>query len=110
MPGICSGSGGWEQGWIIFHDANNNAALDAGEALLMSEPALPGRLRLTGNAQLASDLSYTPSGSASLVSGAFQAGTLTMCVDSEAPMAARQIVISATGRPRTAKVMLDRCI
>ena len=21
----CSGSGGWHQGWILFHDANNNA-------------------------------------------------------------------------------------
>lgn len=108
--GACSTEGGWEQGWIVFEDTNNNAALDPGEALLLSEPALPGRVRLTGNSQLTSYLSYTPNGSANLVSGAFQAGTLTICVASDTPMPARQIVISATGRPRTAKVTLDRCL
>ena len=39
--GACVKSGGWEQGWIIFHDKNNNAVFDVGEPILLSEPALP---------------------------------------------------------------------
>ena len=26
----CADSGGWQQGWIVFHDANDNAAADPG--------------------------------------------------------------------------------
>ena len=36
----CITTGGWEQGWIVFHDANNNAALDAGEAILSRQQAV----------------------------------------------------------------------
>src|SRR4051812_15196908 len=30
----CSAAGGWEQGWIVFHDPNNNARLEAGEEVI----------------------------------------------------------------------------
>lgn len=100
----CSSSGGWQQGWIVFHDANNNAALDAGEALILTRPALPSGLLLTGNGPVSNYISYAPSGAARLVSGAWQFGTLTLCQQSTGQGGARQIVISSTGRVRTVRL------
>lgn len=105
----CTRTGGWEQGWIVFHDANNNAMVDAGESILQREQALASSVRLTGNTFVESYVSYTPLGQTSLTSGAFQAGTLTVCRASEVRSQAKQIVISSTGRVRTQKVSLDRC-
>ena len=106
----CTRTGGWEQGWIVFHDANNNAMVDAGERILVHEPALSGAVKLTGNTFVESYVSYTPLGQTSLTSGAFQAGTLTVCRASEARSQAKQIVISSTGRVRTQKMWVDRCL
>ena len=108
--GSCAESGGWHQGWILFHDANNNAALDAGEVVILTRSGLPEGLRLTGNQPVSRYISYTPEGAAELTSGAFQAGTLTVCEQSPGPASARQIIISRTGRPRTVKTTVDACI
>jgi type IV fimbrial biogenesis protein FimT len=48
----CTTSGGWEQGWIVLHDVNNNAKRDSGEALVSRRPALSPDIRLTGNGSL----------------------------------------------------------
>lgn len=105
----CAVSGGWQQGWLVFHDVNNNAALDAGEAVILSQRGMPDGFRLTGNSHVASYISYTPIGATRTLSGLYQVGTLTVCEASESPVSARQIVISSTGRPRTAKVKLASC-
>jgi type IV fimbrial biogenesis protein FimT len=100
--------GGWHQGWLVFHDANNNAALDAGEAVILQQPAMHEGFRLTGNAPVSRYISYSSTGAAKLVSGAFQAGTLTVCNASD-PSGARKIIVSSTGRPRTVKAVLASC-
>lgn len=105
----CITTGGWEQGWIVFHDANNNASLDAGEAVLSRNQALPQPIRLTGNGPMISYVSYTSMGTTRYASGAFQAGTLTVCPESAARVEARQIVISSAGRPRTVKTRVAHC-
>ena len=105
----CITSGGWEQGWIVFHDANNNAALDAGEDLVSREQALPQPIRLTGNDPVVSYVSYTPMGRTNYTSGGFQAGTLTVCTQSATSVAAREIKISISGRPRTLKTTVAQC-
>lgn len=105
----CVASGGWDQGWVVFHDANNNAVLDAGETVILARKAFPAGFILTGNEPVMKYISYTPGGATKLISGAFQAGTLTFCNESEAPGAARQVIISSTGRPRTVKVVLASC-
>jgi len=97
----CAQGGGWEQGWIVFHDGNNNAALDAGELLLQQQGALASGFRLSGNQPVANYVSYSTSGSAKLVSGAFQAGTFTLCPLRGSGADVRKIVLSGTGRPRT---------
>ena len=106
----CTTSGGWEQGWLVFHDANNNARRDAGEALLQSQEALSGGIRLKGNQPLASYVSYTSEGTTSYASGAFQAGTFTLCHPSAGKTEARQIIIASSGRPRVQKVTINSCV
>lgn len=105
----CTRSGGWEQGWIMFHDANNNATVDAGERILQREPVRGGRLRMRGNNLVDDYISYTPLGHTSLTSGAFQAGTLTVCHASASKAKARQIVIASGGRPRVQQATLTQC-
>jgi type IV fimbrial biogenesis protein FimT len=105
----CAGSGGWHQGWIVFHDANNNAARDAAESVILRQPAMPEGFLLTGNTSVSRYISYSPTGSARMISGAFQAGTLTACRESPARSDARQVIISSTGRPRTVKKVLASC-
>jgi len=105
----CITTGGWEQGWIVFHDANNNGKRDVGEVLLLQQQALPSSVRLSGNSPFVNYVSYTAIGTTSYVSGAFQAGTLTACSESATQGDARQIVISSAGRPRTVKTSVEHC-
>ena len=105
----CTHNGGWEQGWILFHDANNNAVLDAGETVIHRQGPVPAGVRLTGNLPVAHYVSYTPSGAAKLPSGAFQAGTFTVCLASASGADVRQIVLSSTGRARMQKGRASDC-
>jgi len=105
----CITTGGWEQGWIVFHDVNNNGRRDVGEALLLQQQALPASIRLSGNSPVANYVSYTSLGVTSYTSGAFQAGTLTICNESATSGDARQIVISSAGRPRSVKTLVAQC-
>lgn len=105
----CASSGGWEQGWFVFHDANNNSALDSGEAVIDRAEPLSPSLRLTGNLNVASYVSFVSTGGTKLVSGAFQAGTLTLCRQSASGGGARQIILNAAGRPRIQKVTVATC-
>lgn len=97
----CTAVGGWEQGWLVFHDQNNNGQVDTGEWIVQHRAGtLPG-VRLRGNGPVASYVSYTPTGVPRMVSGAFQAGTLTVCPQSpDASATVRRIIIGAPGRPR----------
>lgn len=102
-------NGGWHQGWVVFHDANNNVSLDAGEQAVLIQPSLPTGLWVTSKGSTAGYISYAPSGETRQISGAWQAGTLTLCNESGPLDAARQVIISRTGRPRTARVALASC-
>lgn len=90
---------GWNNGWTVFVDENGNGAVDTSEAILRQFPALPGNLRLSGNQPVGSYVRYMPDGQARLLSGAFQAGTLTLChTDNTAPGV--QLILSIGGRVR----------
>ena len=105
----CAYSGGWQQGWMVFDDTNNNASLDDGETLLRRGPALDEGFVMTGNGPVATYVSYTPLGLTKKTSGAFQAGTFTLCRSAANGEEARQIVISITGRPRVDKTTTTSC-
>lgn len=105
----CSRGGGWEQGWIVFHDANNNAAREPREAIIRRSEGGLERFRIVGNETVARYVSFSPFGGTRLTSGAFQAGTITLCRESTGPAEGRQLVINAVGRPRIHKVTLPDC-
>ncbi|KAF0098756.1 MAG: type IV fimbrial bioproteinis protein FimT [bacterium] len=105
----CTANGRWDQGWIVFHDVNNNALADGGEEILRVYEVLPADLALSGNLPVANYVSYGALGASRLTSGAFQAGTLTLCRLSTGGGEARQIVISMTGRPRVQQVNVAAC-
>lgn len=105
----CEAGVGWEQGWIVFHDTNNNAERDSDEAILYREVALGASLRLSGNTPVRDYVSYTPYGRTKMSTGAFQAGTFTVCTRRGKSEFARQVVISAGGRARVAKATASKC-
>ena len=106
----CVPAGGWEQGWIVFHDVNNNGTRDAGEAVVMAAGALPDGWRLAGNETVSRYVSFTGHGASELLSGAFQAGTLTLCrASADSAVDARTIVISSVGNPRVQKTRVQSC-
>jgi len=105
----CAASGGWDQGWIVFHDTNANGSREPAEPLLARKDRFSAMLRLTGNLNVARYVSFTPNGAAKLSSGAFQAGTLTICRQSDEPGEARQVILSAVGRPRVQRLRVSSC-
>lgn len=106
----CAEAGGWHQGWILFEDSNNSGLRDAEEPLLQRVDRLPPDLRLTGNGPVDRYVSYDAFGMTRLTSGAFQAGSFTLCRVSAGVIEARQIIVNAGGRPRVQKVLVASCI
>lgn len=96
---VC-GEGGWESGWLLFADTNDNARLDPGEETIREAPAAPHGWRFRGNSPVARYVAYHPLGQTKMVNGAFQAGTLTLCPGSAGGGVAYKIVINSHGRPR----------
>jgi type IV fimbrial biogenesis protein FimT len=105
----CSSDGGWEQGWIVFHDENNSGEVDAGEERINHHGPLEPPLRLVGNQPVASYISYSAIGASKLTGGGFQAGTLTLCRRSATPTPSRLVVLNAVGRPRIQRTTAADC-
>jgi len=103
----CASAGPWTQGWMVFVDTDANAQRESQEQVLQKHEALPAGLTLEGNNRVSRYVSYGLEGRSQTISGAFQAGTLTLCqVDATQ---AWQLVINALGRPRLEKVASDVC-
>lgn len=90
----CSGSN-WENGWLIFADANGNGAFNSADdtAISVGEP-LDGGATMRGSASVASSIRYDSTGAAS------NSGTFTVC-DDRGSAHAHAIAVSGTGRPST---------
>ena len=98
----CDATGTWQQGWLVFVDANDNAQLDAGEALLEVHTAVPTVLSLTVTSTVRTYFSYNAEGRSATANGAFMAGTWRFC--RPGTDAGWQVVSNALGRPRLEKV------
>lgn len=85
-------AGGWEQGWVVFHDADDDGVLDVGETVLLRHHAAPSGFKITGTGALAS-VRFQPTGV-----GATPA-TLTVCRATPSVGGQERVVsISLTGR------------
>lgn len=105
----CASAGDWQQGWVLYEDADNNGLLDPGEPVIARRPALSPWLRLSGNAPVASYVSFDGKGMSRLANGGFQAGTLTLCRVSAVATESRQVILNAVGRPRLQKSTVLGC-
>jgi type IV fimbrial biogenesis protein FimT len=105
----CTSAGGWERGWIVFQDTNNNGNLDEGEQIIQRIEAMPEGWHMAGNQSVAKYVSYMPTGETEMTTGAFQAGVITVCQQSTDKTEARQVVINAVGRPRVQKATVAAC-
>lgn len=95
-PQCATGSaGGWDQGWAIWADADNDDRIGTSEVLVSVRQALGRGVRLSGNGTLANRIAYRSTGAPA----GFNNGTFTLCVEGGA--AKKQIIISAAGRVRT---------
>lgn len=96
----CGSETGWESGWIVFEDGNENGRREEDEPLLQIGEARGGRVAIFGDSSVRSYISYVGSGrTQQLATGAWQAGTLTICSEG----IARKIIINRVGRPRIAR-------
>lgn len=96
---IAANNGQWQQGWRVAIDSNNNGIIEDNEPLLRQMNSLSSGIQLTGNNPVSRMVRYTQHGNTETLSGAFQAGTLTLCYpNSDLPT--RKLVLSATGRFR----------
>jgi type IV fimbrial biogenesis protein FimT len=85
----------------MFVDTNGNGRLEATESIVQRQGALPAFLSLTGNTTVDRYISYGPQGRSQSTTGAFQAGTLTLCGVGQNHV--WRVVINAVGKPRLEK-------
>ncbi len=106
---FCTSAGHWNQGWLVFEDANNNGAREPAERRISVVQGQPAGWTVKGTFSGAHYVSYHPSGWTRLVSGAKQGGTLTVCRTDAGPTEGVQVVISMVGRPRSQRANLPSC-
>lgn len=87
----CTNTGGWEQGWIVYADANNNTLFDTGE-MLSAHDSLSSLMTFRGSTGIANQIIYRPTGDTSLITTA----TLVLC-DDRGFAQGRGILVTITG-------------
>ena len=105
----CTNSGGWQQGWLVFQDSNNNGQLDPGEWVLHRQAALAGRLSATGGTTVRNFVSYAPTGQARQLGGQFLADSILVCPAVAGAIDGYKLFIASTGRVRMAKAEGGDC-
>jgi len=119
----CSGTGRWEDGFIVFQDPNGNAAVDGGERILRINAGASGK-QVTirsddgGTNQIKSVVTFTSRGLPKLINGSSTSGTFRVCdsrgkkmnPDNETTVA-RGVILSVSGRVRTTNTAakIDSC-
>lgn len=104
----CVKTGGWEQGWIVFQDLNNNATVDIADTVLLRQSG-DRMAKITSKTTISNYVSYTGLGVSAHTSGAFQSGTMTVCLPSKFPVELRNIVVSPGGRARVNVLAAGPC-
>ena len=105
----CQSQGHWTQGWIVFEDTDGNALRADAETLIQAHAALPLGLLAIGNSSVVRYVSYAPNSRSLLVSGAPQAGTITMCRASTQSNSAWGLAINFVGNAHLEAATLASC-
>lgn len=96
----CGGTG-WEDGWIMFLDSNNNgtrqtSGVTPAESLLRVVQAQTGGITIRGNNNFVNYISYLSGGASNNI------GAFAICHNSTLA-GSKAIIINSTGRPRLAR-------
>jgi type IV fimbrial biogenesis protein FimT len=87
-------SGGWDDGWIVYIDADNNNSFDAGEEVIRAQQALGGNNTLTATG-IGTQITYDNRGFVNAAS----VGSLQLCDNRSGPHG-KTVRITTTGRVR----------
>jgi len=112
LPRACASSGSkvaWDQGWLVFEDANSNGLWDEGEPLLQQRSRINPQVSATGNSTVSRYVSFGASGRSLSLNGAFQAGTITFCESGAKAREGWLLVVNAVGRARLDKGQIAIC-
>ena len=88
----CTG-GNWEDGWIVYIDADGDDSFTAGEEVIRAQQALEGQNTLTPGGGIGNQVIYDYRGFAGVV------GTFLLCDDRSGPHG-KTVTITNTGRVR----------
>lgn len=99
----CAATGGWEQGWMVFHDINRDGAKGADETRLHKEQSAPTGYKITEtDTKLLLSFQPTSVGSTN--------ATWTICRATPAVATTqRQVDVSATGRASVKRITGSTC-
>lgn len=101
----CATSGGWQQGWILWRDADSDATVDADE-IIQKQQAISPDYRFTGNAY---SVDFLATGGAQITGGGSPV-TLSLCrATPEAGRQERTLSVSFTGRSSVEKTTTGSC-
>ena len=97
---LCAATGGWEAGYVVHTDANRDGNVDAGDAAFRVEGPAKAGITIRGNRPIDDYVSYTSLGTARLLNGALQMGTITVCKPGRRAI---DVVLANSGRARLQK-------
>lgn len=104
----CDANARWQQGWLVFVDANDNGLREADEALIEVHAALPAAVLFDADSTAKAYFSYGSEGRSASTTGAFMAATWRFCRASLPE--GWQVVSNALGKPRIEKYTLPNCL
>lgn len=94
----------WNEGWLLFADANRDRSVDPGEFILGHMPA-NGRLDIQ-SAEFSTFFVYRPNGRLMVNTPAENTGQMTIC-DPRGAEHARVLIVNASGHPRLSEYQSD---
>ena len=114
----CSGTGQWEDGWIVFQDPNGNASVDVGERIMRLNAGVDGgQVTIRSNDVtnlITNSVSFTSRGLPKALNGAAQTGTFRLCdkrglkVNADGnTTVARGVNLSPSGKVRSTNRLAD---
>jgi len=114
----CTGSGQWEDGWIVFQDPNGNATVDGGERILRLNAGIDGgQVTIRSNDvsnQILNSVSFTSRGLPKALNGGSQSGTFRICDErglkvnaNGTTTVARGVNLSPSGKVRTTNQLAE---
>lgn len=104
---LCDANSPWQQGWLVFVDANRNGRRDEGETLIEARETMPPGVLIGVTSTVKAYFSYGPEGRSMATSGAFMAGSWRFCRASSPE--GWKVVSNALGKPRLEKYTPDPC-